>query len=84
MESEHLNLWIAPSTTDHAPTGLESTGSPVMNIPWTYAGLPTVSLPAGQDESGLPLGVQIVSRHRKDEELVASAEDLFSALRSSP
>ena len=84
MESEQLDLWIAPSTTDHAPRGLESTGSPVMNIPWTYAGLPTVSLPAGLNEANLPLGIQIVGRFWKDEDLVASAEALFSALRSSP
>jgi len=48
-----------------------------MNIPWTYAGLPTISLPAGLDRAGLPLGIQVVGRHRKDEDLVVAAEEMF-------
>jgi Asp-tRNA(Asn)/Glu-tRNA(Gln) amidotransferase A subunit family amidase len=75
--SEKIDCWICPSTTDHAPPGLESTGSPTMNIPWTYAGLPTISLPAGMDSSGLPLGIQVVGRYRKDEDLVVAAEGIF-------
>lgn len=77
MRSERIACWICPSTTDHAPPGLESTGSPTMNIPWTYAGLPTISLPAGLDRAGLPLGIQVVGRHRKDEDLVVAAEEMF-------
>jgi Asp-tRNA(Asn)/Glu-tRNA(Gln) amidotransferase A subunit family amidase len=51
-----------------------------MNIPWTYAGLPTISLPAGMDSSGLPLGIQLVGHYAKDEELVVCAEGLFPVL----
>jgi Asp-tRNA(Asn)/Glu-tRNA(Gln) amidotransferase A subunit family amidase len=77
MRSERIDCWICPSTTDHAPAGLESTGSPTMNVPWTYAGLPTISLPAGMDSSGLPLGIQVVGRYRKDEDLLVAAEGMF-------
>jgi len=80
MKSKGIDLWICPSTPDHAPRGLESTGSPIMNIPWTYAGLPTISLPAGMDREGLPQGVQIVGRYCQDEKLIAAAHDLFDAL----
>ena len=80
MRSERIDCWICPSATDHAPPGLESTGSPTMNIPWTYAGLPTISLPAGMDSSGLPLGIQLVGHYAKDEELVVCAEGLFPVL----
>jgi len=80
MESKAIDLWICPSTPDHAPRGLESTGSPIMNLPWTYAGLPTISLPAGMDCDGLPQGIQIVGRYRQDEKLIAAATDLFDAL----
>ena len=80
MESEGIAFWVCPSTTDHAPKGLESTGSPVMNLPWTYAGLPTLSLPSGLDPAGLPLGIQVVGRYLRDEDLVVGAMELFEAL----
>ena len=51
-----------------------------MNLPWTYAGLPTLSLPSGLDPAGLPLGIQVVGRYLRDEDLVVSAMELFEAL----
>jgi Asp-tRNA(Asn)/Glu-tRNA(Gln) amidotransferase A subunit family amidase len=44
-----------------------------MNLPWTQAGLPALSLPAGRDASGLPLGLQLVGNWHKDESLLAWA-----------
>lgn len=80
MESEGIDLWICPSSTDHAPRGLESTGSPIMNLPWTRAGLPTISVPIGTDSFGLPQGLQCVGHYMKDEELVTGAEGLLRAI----
>lgn len=74
MESEGIDLWICPSATDHAPKGLGSTGSPTMSIPWTFAGLPTISLPAGLDDENLPLGVQLAARFMGDEFLISNSE----------
>ena len=51
-----------------------------MNLPWTYAGLPTLSLPSGLDPAGLPLGIQVVGRYLRDEDLVVGAMKLFEAL----
>jgi Asp-tRNA(Asn)/Glu-tRNA(Gln) amidotransferase A subunit family amidase len=68
-----IDLWIAPSTTGPAPRGLASTGDPVMNLPWTQAGLPAVNLPAGTDVTGLPLGLQVVGDWYGDERLLAWA-----------
>ncbi|MGZ9166881.1 MAG: amidase, partial [Anaerolineales bacterium] len=39
----NLDAWIAPSTIGPAPKGLDSTGDPVMNLPWTQAGLPAIN-----------------------------------------
>jgi Asp-tRNA(Asn)/Glu-tRNA(Gln) amidotransferase A subunit family amidase len=50
-----------------------------MNIPWTHAGLPAISLPAGERE-GLPLGLQLAARWREDELLLAFAAEIESAL----
>jgi Asp-tRNA(Asn)/Glu-tRNA(Gln) amidotransferase A subunit family amidase len=79
-KSKEIDFWICPSTLDHAPHGLASTGSPIMNLPWTYAGLPTISLPSGMDHDGLPQGMQIVGRYWQDEKLITAARDLFDAL----
>lgn len=66
-------LWVAPATVGEAPQGIESTGSPIMNLPWTYAGLPTVSMPTGNGPNGLPLGIQIVAPLGEDEYLLTQA-----------
>ncbi len=47
-----------------------------MNLPWTHAGLPAVTIPAGTATNGLPLGMQFVARYDADEELLAWAERL--------
>jgi len=73
MDAERIDLWICPSAPDVAPRGLEATGSPAMNMPWTHAGLPALSLPAGQGAAGLPLGLQLVGRYGEDERLLAWA-----------
>ena len=71
MDAEGIDLWICPSAPDVAPRGLEATGSPAMNMPWTHAGLPALSLPAGRGGAGLPLGLQLVGRFGEDERLLA-------------
>jgi Asp-tRNA(Asn)/Glu-tRNA(Gln) amidotransferase A subunit family amidase len=44
-----------------------------MNLPWTHAGLPAISLPTGVDDAGLPHGLQCVGRFMQDERLLAAA-----------
>jgi Asp-tRNA(Asn)/Glu-tRNA(Gln) amidotransferase A subunit family amidase len=82
MDSCGADLWIMPSAVGPAPEGLTSTGEPIMNLPWTHAGLPTLSLPAGVTPEGLPLGLQIAARWQADEQLVGWSGLLASALNS--
>ncbi|HUE98798.1 MAG TPA: amidase [Anaerolineales bacterium] len=78
----NIDVWISPSTIGAAPKGLESTGDPVMNLPWTQTGLPAISLPAGKSQDGLPLGLQVVGNWYKDESLLFWAKDLEKVLKT--
>ena len=64
---------ITPAAPGPAPEGLESTGSPAFNGIWTFCGMPAVTLPLLQAESGLPMGVQLVGRRGDDARLLRSA-----------
>lgn len=76
METHQIDLWVSPPAPGPAPKGLDSTGNPVMNLPWTHAGLPTLTLPAGFNSEGLPLGLQLTGRWYQDEALLAWAAEL--------
>jgi len=76
LDHHELDFWISPPAQGPAPRGLGNTGDPVMSIPWTHAGLPALSLPAGRSAEGLPLGLQIAGRWQEDEALLAAAADV--------
>ena len=80
MGQRDIDLWLTPAAPGPPPLGLESTGDPVMNLPWTYAGMAALALPAGRDADGLPHGVQLVARFGHDEELLAWGAALAPAL----
>lgn len=82
MDRRGFDLWISPPARGAAPRGLDSTGDPVMNVPWTQAGMPVICLPAGWNEAGLPLGLQAAGVLGSDEELLAWAADLENTLRT--
>lgn len=73
MATEEIDLWICPSATGAAPVGLNSTGDSNMNLPWTHAGMPAITLPAGRAQNGMPLGMQLVAAFEADEQLMAWA-----------
>ena len=75
--SEHkIDLWICPPAVGPAPKGLDSTGDPVMCLPWTQIGFPAINLPAGKNDEGLPMGFQLIGPWNSDEALLAWAGDL--------
>jgi Asp-tRNA(Asn)/Glu-tRNA(Gln) amidotransferase A subunit family amidase len=73
MVEANIDLWISPAAPGPAPEGIESTGDPAMNRPWTHAGLPTVTVPASTAENGLPLGLQCSGAFGADEQVLAWA-----------
>ena len=81
MNEHGVDFWIAPPAPGAAPRGLDSTGDPIMNLPWTQSGLPSISVPAGFNEDGLPLGLQLIGRWHEDETLLQGALAIEAVLR---
>lgn len=74
MQEHGVDLWISPSAPGTAPRGRESTGDPALNLPWTHAGLPTITLTSGWSEKGLPYGIQLTAAWGRDEQLLDYAQ----------
>ena len=76
MARAGIDLWVTPSALGPAPEGIHATGDPNMNLPWTHAGMPAITLPAGKAQNGLPLGLQFVAPFGADERLLACCQAL--------
>jgi len=76
MNENQIDLWICPPTIGPAPKGIDSTGDPVMCLPWTQIGFPAINLPTTKNEDGLPMGFQVVGKWNSDESFLAWAEDI--------
>jgi Asp-tRNA(Asn)/Glu-tRNA(Gln) amidotransferase A subunit family amidase len=63
---------LTPAAPGPAPLGLESTGDPRMNAPWTALGTPAVSIPMPV-ASGLPLGLQLTADLGQDARVLQAA-----------
>jgi len=75
-----VSVLLSPAATGPAPRGLESTGDPRMNAPWTGLGVPAISLPMPV-ASGLPLGLQLTAEAGQDALLVEVARRVETALQ---
>ncbi len=64
---------LCPAALGTAPLGLASTGNPIMQTVWSFAGLPCLNLPLMNLSNGLPLGVQAVGAYQNDARLLRSA-----------
>ena len=81
MAHAGIDLWVSPSALGPAPEGIHATGDPNMNLPWTHAGMPAITLPAGRSKNGLPLGLQFVAPFGADEQLLAWCQTLEGVCR---
>ena len=81
FETHDLDVLVSPAAPGPAPEGLESTGDPIMNLPWTHSGLPSVTVPASRTDDGLPMALQCVSRFGRDEWLLSWCRSVEEALR---
>ena len=82
MDRSRIDAWLAPAAVGPAPKGLHSTGDPVMNLPWTHAGMPVINIPLLiTPRRRLPLGLQLIGRFGHDETLLGQARQIESALQ---
>ena len=69
-----VDCLLTPSAPTPAPRGLESTGDPAFNSPWSLCGFPTITVPSGLTGDGLPLGVQLTGPSFREGDLLAVAD----------
>jgi Asp-tRNA(Asn)/Glu-tRNA(Gln) amidotransferase A subunit family amidase len=69
---------LCPAALGTAPVGLASTGNPIMQTTWSFAGLPCLNLPLMNLSNGLPLGIQSVGAYQNDARLLRSSRWLVS------
>lgn len=81
MDENQIDLWICPPAVGPAPKGLDSTGDPVMCLPWTQIGFPAINIPTTKNEENLPMGLQLVGKWNSDESLLVWAEDIEKVVR---
>ncbi len=56
-----VDALLAPTAPAPAPAGLGSTGDASLCAPWSYAGVPALTLPSGLSAAGLPHALQLVA-----------------------
>ncbi len=75
-----LDFILTPSAAGEAPLGLAWTGDAGFNLIWTSLHVPCVTVPAGAGPSGMPLGVQVVTRRGEDHAALAWAAWVQAAM----
>jgi Asp-tRNA(Asn)/Glu-tRNA(Gln) amidotransferase A subunit family amidase len=66
-----IDAFLVIAAPGEAPVGLGSTGDATFSIFWSLLQVPCVTLPTARGPSGMPIGVQLVGRRDRDEELLA-------------
>lgn len=79
---ERCDAILTPAALGPAPKGLGNTGSAIFNGVWTLCGVPAVTLPLLDSQSGLPMGVQLVGALHNDGRLLRSANWLMGWAQS--
>jgi Asp-tRNA(Asn)/Glu-tRNA(Gln) amidotransferase A subunit family amidase len=80
---ETFDAFMAPSATGEAPVGLDATGDPIFSRSWTLLQAPSIAIPTGTGDHGLPVGVQLIGRINGDRELLQIAKWVKSCISNA-
>ena len=72
LKVNQIYVLATPAAVGPAPD-LTTTGDPSFQAPWSFLGLPAVTVPIGLSPEGLPLGIQLIGRAYTDRTLLAAA-----------
>lgn len=68
---KEVDAIMTPANPSPAPWGLDYTGTPKFNAPFSNTGAPTLTIPMGfAQETNLPVGLQLASRPLGEERLI--------------
>ena len=79
-----FDVLIMPTASGLPPKDLSRTGDTRFQSPWTFTGLPSIAIPAGLSENGLPQSIQLVGAPFKEEKLLNIAKWIESILGTLP
>ena len=79
-----FDVLIMPTASGLPPKDLSRTGDTRFQSPWTFTGLPSIAIPAGLSENGLPQSIQLVGAPFKEEKLLNIANWIESILGTLP
>lgn len=74
------DVLLVPSAPGPAPVGLSATGDPLYSRMWNLLQVPSLAIPFGTDQTGLPLGVQLIAQRGDDARLLDIAQWVGSVL----
>lgn len=67
------DVLMMPTASGPAPHGLSRTGDTRFQSPWSFTGLPSISLPTGLAPNGMPTAVQLVGARFGEARLLSAA-----------
>ena len=71
--AKQVDVVMTPATPSPAPKDLNTTGDAAFQAPWTAAGLPTVVVPTGLSNLGMPMAVQFAAPMEQEGKLLGAA-----------
>ena len=71
--AQQVDAVMTPATPSPAPKDLTTTGDAAFQSPWTAAGLPTVAVPSGLSDQGMPMAVQFGAPLSEEGQLLGAA-----------
>jgi aspartyl-tRNA(Asn)/glutamyl-tRNA(Gln) amidotransferase subunit A len=72
--AKQFDVLLTPATPEIAPRDLSTTGDAAFQSPWTSSGLPTITVPTGLSEAGLPMAIQLAASPFEEGKLLAAAK----------